>query len=609
MLAATSVACGGGSSGLQSVDIPYGSDLGAQDKIDGLEPGQQQSNIEIFLLHDTSVPLAVGSGQMVTINAKVIDYTLGGPAVGAVISYEITALTDEAGAVVTDGDAQLEVYTTYTNTEGIASNRFSGGLVGGRIYTVTLSTPGAENKSIQIAVGTQPCGCLNLTLTYEGGLPASSLSGFTVQVLPANIMCDEMSPIKPPMTPLASKAISSLNASTKFDCLPGDTDYTLYATGLGDNECITVTGCDEGVYAKADECRDVNIKVYLVTMNPSGSYDCVDVFDFSNLIKDCAGGITNPVTCLSGGLETGMQVCCVVYQLITFFNTPATTIYYLLEELAKQFVPDVIVSAVFGAFHDAVVKIVDDYIFNNSPQWVQDFFTAGQDILQGVTNLEMLSTLRITKLQNDFTVQGTHFWSGIALYWKLGCDPQAADYATCGRHEFSLSQLQDTQFPMNLIEGNFTASVADFDRLIINNHAINLNYGKLVLFVLNELVIKNITNGEADTLQEAVHLWINCEDVGNGLLGEIADWFDQGSEGLISLCNGVIDTLLSPLDFIVGSLTLDTQLSLQGEASMVDENCDLLVDRLAGGHYNGNLETSSSQQASFTAVFEATRQP
>jgi len=407
---------------------------------------------------------------------------------------------------------------------------------------------------------------------------------------------------------LASKPVPQLNSTIQYECLPGDTDYTVYATGVGPNGCVTVRGCAEGIYAKAEECRDVTLKTFLVTLNPSGSYDCVDHFDFSGLIANCAAGITDPLTCFSGGLDTGTQICCVVYQLITFFHTPATTIYALIQDIAKQFLPTIIVDAVFGLFQDAVVKIVDEYIFNNSPDWVQDFFTVGQDILQGVTNLELLSTLRITKLQNDFSVQGTHFWKGVALYWKLGCDPQAADYATCGRFEFSLDQLQNTQFPMELIEGNFTASVTDFDRLIINQHAINVSYGKLILFVLNEIVIKNITDGQANTMQEAAHLWINCEAIGGGILEEITNWFGGSEQDLINVCNATVDTLMGGLNLILGYLALDTKLSLQGEAALVDENCDLTVDRLAGGHYNGYLETSSSQQASFTAVFEATRQ-
>ena len=619
---------GGGTPGYQPLDIQYGEDRTAAEVwsdgegafvSDAAEGPVPSSTCEIVLLHDLSAPLSVNVGGNLPLHAQVIDYALAGPAPNILVTYQIAKVTDLQGNPAQAGPSSgLESEAGYTDATGMVHTRFFAGTQGGLLYTVRFETRCGEPKELRILVTELPCGCVNVSLAYEGGLPASSLNTIKVHVLPSDYTCDKLPPEKPvPEASLGDRTITDLYGTTQFECIPAGNYYTVFATAKGPFSCVAASGCDDGVFLQPDKCRDVKLELYLVTLNPTGQYDSEDHFDFTNLVKDCAGGITDPLECVtSQGLNLGKQVCCVLYQLITFFKTPGTTIISLVKDLAKQWVGSLIVDTMFGLFGDVVANVITDYLKNNSPQWLQDFFKVGEDTMGVITNLELYSDLLLSKLQNNFTVQGTHYWTGIALYWKFGCNPQDPGYDDCGKLVFTLDDLGNivggglcpgAQFPMNLLEGKFTASIADFNKLILHQHAVALNYGKLVQFVLNEILIAGITNCQAHSIKDAAKLWLDCNDIGGGIFGEIWSWFGGSEQDLVNLCNGAVDFLLTPVDMFLGALTLDTELSMQGSGTLVDEDCDLLVDRITKGKYSGQIQTSASAQSSFTGTFEAVR--
>ena len=616
-LLALAVSCGGGGTPGQGLEISYydlsgGNEIAVDVPADASGPRDSETpppitgKLEIILLHDTTVPLNLSMGESTKIHAKVIDYAEDAVAPNVAVSYEITKVTDILGNEAVS-DALLAAQLAYTDDYGLVHNDFYAGEEGNLIYTVTLSADMAEDKTIQFIVTVAPCGCINTSLSYEGGLPPSSLNTIKVHVLPSDYTCDKLHPEKEvPPASLSDKTITDLWGTTQFECIPAGNYYTVFATAKGPFSCVAASGCDDGVFIQPDKCRDVKLQLYLVTLNPTGQYDCIDHFDFTNLVKDCAGGITDPLACVTaGGADLGKQVCCVLYQLITFFETPGTTIIGLIKDLAKQWIGGFLVDAVFGLFGDIVADVVTDYLKNSSPQWLQDFFTIGEDMMGIVTNLELHSDLLLSKLQNDFTVQGTQYWTGIALYWKFGCDPSAPDYEDCGKLMFSMDDIQNTEFPLDILEGKFTASIADFNKLLINQHPIKLNYGKLVLFVLNEIIISGLTGGKAHSMKEAAYLWLDCGNMGSTIFGDIIGFFTGDEDDVVDLCFGAVDFLLTPIDMFLGALTLDTELSIQGNGLLVDDDCDLLVDEITKGKYTGQVQTSASSQSAFTGSFEA----
>ncbi len=632
LLPLLAIACGGGG-GPGGMDIVYVTDQGVADVADeggipdsGIrDTGGRDTNVqgrwfEIILLHDTASYQDVSAGSTFRINAKVIDYDKMAPAVGVFVEYEIAEVTALQGNPLDDGDGMLAGTEIPTDGNGFVQNVFRANNRTDVIYRVVLSLPyeKADEKDLLIRVLSAPCGCATVKLSYDGALDPSVLHDIEVSVLPADFGCDKLFPERPvPDAVFQERTISNLYGQQSFECLPSDMYMTMFARAKGPKimvdgkpvECVVASGCNDGVFLQPEVCKEVTLKVYQANLNPAGRYDCVDHFNFTNLVKQCAGGDTTIMNCVTSGSsgDLGKTVCCVLAEMIKFFQTPGYTIIESIADLAKIWLGSLIVDTVINLFKDAVATIITNWLLNNSPAWVQDFFTVGDDMLGAITNLEMLSDLVIAKLNNDYTVQGTQYWTGVALYWKFGCKPGDPGYETCGRHELNMKDVNDPNFPLDILEGKFTAMVSNWNQFVINQHAVKLNYGKLVLYVINELVVASITGGQAHSLKEAAQLWINCKAIASGILGQIASWFGGTRQQIEDVCVGSVDFLFGFVDVFLGALTLDTELSLSGTGTLIDETCDLRVDRIINGKYLGYVQGNSSQ-ASITGTFQAVKQ-
>ena len=604
--------CGGGNAGFQVLDVGNVSD---NDASGTFSPDVQTDEVaipdgesrckdkrEIVILEDTSKPISITVGTSHMISAKVLDFASEGPAANTLVFFEITKITQFDGTPVQSGDAKLSGEAAYTDKDGLVQMVFNAGTQAGLVYTVKLSTKCAQDATIKFSIAKAPVGSMKVNFQYDTGPP---LSRIKVSLLPGAYLCTQLAPQKKITSSLYDKTVFNTHSSVQFDNLTAGSRFTVVAVARGPMNMIAAYGCRDGVLILPNDVTKVTLPLYMVVLNPTGKYDSVDHFDFTNVIKDCANGVTDPLMCaeLSGG-NVGQQVCCALYQMITFFNDPGETIVKLIEDVAKQYLGSLIVDA-FNLFADAVSNVISDWLLHHSPQWVQNFFKVGQDLMSIITNLEMYSTLELSKIQNNLTVQGVHYWTGIALYWKVGCNPNDPNYDQCGKHVFSLKDLKNTEFPMDIMGGSFVASVFDFNKMQIHEHKIDFSYGKLVLFVLNEIVLPGVTKGKAHSLKDAMALWLDCHGISQGILGKIAKWFKGSEKDVEKTCNKAVDLFGGFVESFLSGLQVNTNLSLRGQCTLVDKDEDLKVDELKNGHYSGQIETGKGKASSFTGTFEA----
>ncbi|HNU68344.1 MAG TPA: hypothetical protein PLB35_00815 [Myxococcota bacterium] len=572
---------------------------------------------EIILLHDLAAPLDVRVNTSFPIIAKVIDYGMNQPAGDLMVHAEITNINDAVNGNPANGDAFIENPNLLTNsTDGIARIGFNAGTLEGVIYEVTVSIPefpDVASKTILMRVFDIPCGCLRTSMSYDGTI--EMLRDIEVYILPEQYRCNSLSATRevPEAAIIASRTASSMYSGITFDCLPGEKRYTIFTKAGGTNStCVAATGCYEGMYISPNVCQDLELDLYSTVLNPAGAYDSIDHFDFRNMVKQCAGGETSIMTCVAGGTDIGKTVCCALQEMIKFFETPGTTIMEGIRDIVKLWVGAIIVDTVYNLIGNIIADWITGWLRNSSPDWLQDFFDIGEDMMGTITNLELVSDLLIKKLNNDQTVQGTHYWYGMHLYWKFGCDPDAPDYDQCGLIDLNLAEyIDDPAFPLNFLEGKFTAAISDFDKMYLNQHEIKLNYGKLVLYVINEVVIagltKNSPEGPAHSMLELVFRWIDCAGFAAGTLGDILEAIGIGSQqDLEQACRTTLTGLFGFVEAFLNALALDTTLSLTGSARMMDKDCDLMVDQIINGVYTGYIQGDTSQ-ALVTGDFEATR--
>ena len=536
---------------------------------------------EIILLHDLSVPEQVIVTQELPIRAKLLDYELDGPASNALVQYTIVENDGE-------GDATLSSYQAYTDADGEVVITFRSNFKSQVNYTVELFSEGAQPVYLDIYVTDVPRGDIRVDVAYEGPIPIKNVH---VRLLPGNFSCGQFKATNVPGGVLGDATLLGLGGddSVAFDNLPADQKFTIVATALSPNDSLAAAGCVDGVLVMPGTENKVTMTMYLLVLNPAGYYDTTNIFDFTDAIPGELGELIDSVVLL--------------------FNNPGKFLIDQVKGLVANFIGEVVTDIAFSLFEDALANIVTDWMLNESPDWIQDIFIVGQDLTQIVNNLELQATLIISKLSNDYYVQGVLLWDGIVLYWKLGCpkDGEPGFDPECGKNEFTLEDFQNTEFPMDIVEGKFTGLIHDFDQLDIDNHTIKISYGKLIIFVLNEMILKTLTG--QNNLTDALLAFINCGSIASSFSNGILDGIGVSEGDIEDFCTDAIVFLATPVTLLLGSLAVDSQLRLSGKAILIDENSDLKVDKIVDGEYVGHVESDGQQGPEFSGTWEAWKQP
>jgi len=572
------IACSAGRGGGQSSGGTTEYQFGDTVTVDG----EQVPKLDIILLHDTTQPEKLLVGTELSIRAKLVDYTHGSTAPDVLVDFEIIEnISDNIGG----GDGQLTSKSVYSDEEGLVENTFYAGTIGSTHYTVKLSALGAEDRYLDIQVVGQPSGDLEVLLGYEGPINVNTIK---VRLMPKSFNCGTFNPTYNIQGALFEKTVLSIDAKPYFSGLTGGAHFTLVATAKSPAGSLAAAACKDGVFVTANETNTTTLNLYLLPLNPAGNYDVENVFDFTKALPEMG------------------TVGEVIQGVVTLFNDPGKFLIDQIKKLVKQFIGEAITEIAFGLFEDELADVITDWVKNDSPSWVQDFFTIGDDLTQVVDHLQLLSVLKISKLTNDYYVQGIQYWNAIVLQWKYGCDPNAPDFEQCGVYEFSMEEFNNTQFPQDILEGQFTASIVNYDQLYIDNHVIKLSYGKLILFVLNEMILKTLT-GE-NTLKGAAIKFVNCDGIANSFSNGVLDAIGITEEKLADSCKSVVGFMVAPLENWIGELALDSQLRLQGHCTMADSTDDLVVDLLLDGEYTGTIEIENGAGPTFTGTFEGVRQ-
>lgn len=510
------------------------------------------------------------------LRVKVVDYGSSGPAVDASVRFSIVTRPD-------GGDASLSAENAYTDASGIASVTFRSNQKADVAYTVEVSSPNCDPVRFDLFVADSPRGNLTVNLAYEGPIAVKNVH---VRLVSGQYQCGQFNPVRPPEDVIADKTVLGVGqGEVTWQSLPDAQRFTVFATAESQNGHLAAAGCLDGVVVVANQTNTVTLNLYILTLNPTGLYDSTTIFDFTGAIPGQLGELVDQISLL--------------------FTSPGHFLIERVKDLAAMYVGEFITDAVFGLFEDAVADVIDDWMFNNSPQWIQDILTIGQDLFQIVNNLEMQANLTISKLMNAYYVQGQLAWTGIVLYWHYGCaeEGQPGYDPNCGRNVFSIEAFADTEFPMDIVEGRFTASIQDFDQLDIDNHKIKINYGKLIIFVLNELILPELT-GE-DNLSDAILSFINCDAIADGIYFGALSSIGIDEEDIAGFCVGAVNIIVNPVEIILEGLALDSSLRMSGHAVLSDDDNDLYVDHIVDGSFLGHFESDGQEGSPFHGIWHA----
>jgi len=469
--------------------------------------------------------------------------------------------------------ARLSSDNVRTNAEGLAAVRLSAGPTSGQVLVRVISEC-ANPLEIPVDVVDLPTGNLRIGFNYPFR-DIYDVSPVETYLYPADeVRCREITRGTVPGAALDEQTTRDVTGRVSIDGLRVDQEFTIVAVGRGRSGERAASGCVDAVFVRDGRTTDITIDLFLNPLDPVGEYDVLSHWDFRDAIAD------------SG--EVGR----IIVQVLDVFDDPGRGIVNFIMDLVRDLVGGIISVAIdtflrISGLDDVISDAINDVIA--SSPFLSDIVTIGRDLRAIIAELEVISDLSIGKLGSDFEVFGVDKWIGLALYWRLGCEP--TDPPDCGRLPIVLDTLD-----LGLLRGDWRGRVVGYDRLDIDRHPIDFEYGRLILHILENVVLPAIVDRPGPvTLEDLMASIINCDGIGD---------FVGGGPGRCRcalgacICDADIENICT--DFIrltfgslfrgfVSSLSFDAVLDIRGSCNLINRDEFLNVDVLQDGDYIGNI--------------------
>lgn len=577
LCAATLAGCGGDN----EVYAPSGVVAGGPDAGPANDAQPGDFRYLILPLHDVSMPEPVEVGGEVQLFAQIIDLEAGAPAAGVPVSFSLRQTAPDESELA--GDASLNVTTGISDREGHVTVIVRAGSVPLVSYLADFGTSGALTKSVPVAVLAEPRGDLRVRMAYEGPI---TLKTVRVHLVEGSQNCTTFKPENPPGPPLDLRTVVGTQSRALFDGLLASRRYGIYVTATtevdGEGEHLAAGGCVDAVFVDADRTTDATVRLHLAPLKLAGIYRVEGLYNFTQVAVDFLNeqGIAGQV----------------LADVITFFIDPGEVIVDYVALALEQVLPGIVVDVLDSFLGDLIGDALSNWLLDIPA--LQDFWTIGQDITGVVSRMELISELSFSKVHSDFTLNGREDFIGLALRWRFGCDPAAPDYADCGRYPFTLEDFGVPGFPLDVLSAHFTASLINWNVLHIDPHILKLNYGKLILFALQGIILPAIADGET-TLSGAFKKLVNCDGLGG--IGGFAETQVRDA------CNAAMGLIGNFIEATIGGLRWDSNISLSGSCTVIDDDDNLTVERLINGRLDGTVVISGATTSPLTATFDGER--
>jgi hypothetical protein len=538
------------------------------------------SELGCVLIPAVAGDLFVGVESSITLGVYQYSLTTGEIEPGAPIEF---------GIVTGSVDGRLSAQRVRTDADGKAEVRLTAGEISGTV-TVRAISPCANSFDMEVEVLELPTGNVEVSFNYPFS-DVYEVAPIYVDLFPSDeVVCADLLPGERPTGSMLQLDAPTVDDSVLFNALDAATSYTLVVNGMGLAGERAAQGCRDSVVPREGDTLEVVVDLYLLPLDPVGDYDVLSKWDFRDALAESgpAGAI--------------------IVDILDIFEDPGAGLLEFLLDLVEDFVGGLIGGVIdffldITGLGDVIADAINDVI--ESSPFLSDIVTIGRDLRAIVAELEVISKMNIGKLGSNFEVFGVDNWIGLSLYWRLDCEP--TDPPDCGRIPIILDTVD-----LGLLRGEWTGRVLGYNRLDIDRHPVDFNYGRLILYVLEYLVLPAITGDPAPvTLEDLLASIINCDGLGDAIAGGsgrcrcalgacICDAdVESFCEGFISLTfGGILRTFIDALSF-------DSVLNIRGSCNLVNNNEIIDVDALIEGNYVGDITISGSVtpfNASFCGV-------
>lgn len=248
-----------------------------------------------------------------------------------------------------------------------------------------------------------------------------------------------------------------------------------------------------------------------------------------------------------------------------------------------------------GVLRDAINSIANNWLDNSAPDWVGNTVNITGDIYETLRHFRVEGTMRFTEAPQVSVgangeligvlpaASGEQNWNDFVFTWSQGCD--SGDVACTTR------RLGSTQLDIEPVTGVFDGTLLGVDKLQVNQHTLTLNYGALLVGVLEKVVLPSIFGNECgtndnlpcDSLELALGELIQCD----ALADNIADEGDALYNVAENLCTSLLSQAGDKLRDYASSELVASGNDIFLIATPSDEHCTLVQPEAYQGDWEG----------------------
>ncbi len=540
---------------------------------------------EFFMVPATAPNLMVNVTESIPLEVFLYSKKTGDAVASQTIDYEIVTGAD---------GVTLGSLSAPTGEEGNASVDLR---VGSTAATVTVRADHPSSNAVEFTVEIVPLEVGGLRVTPVNTAPTiMDLSNVEVRLYKnEDFSCEEFRPLFGQPDPLQTQIAPTAGQPVQFSDLSARTAFVLTGLARGEYGQLAGAACLDGVHVTGDQVRDVELLLQLIPLNPVGTYEVVSHWDFTEAIA-----------------ETG-TVGSIIVRVLNIFENPGQAIYDEIIALVDALVGGIISGAIdtflsLTGLDDKFADLINDFIAGN--EVLTKIFQAGSDLRDVIANLEVHSELTIGKLSSNYEFRGSDNWHGITLYWRWNCDANSPP--DCGAIPLVVDSSGEIG-SLGVLSSEWTGRITAYDQLQIDTHTVSLRYGRLIIYILEEVILPELTDGNANSLSDAFAYWIGCDSLATNITGSDGELCALGAcvsdDSIESFCSTAVSTMFGFADLLVRGLEFDLGLHLGGEAILIEETSDGFVDRMEEGTFDGYMQSSESSAPSspFTATWTATK--
>ena len=544
------------------------------------EGGTPSITDEYFMVPASSANILANVTDSTPLEVYLYSKKSGNGAADQKISYEIVEAVE---------GSSLAALQAITGEEGKASVELRAS-PNPAIITVRASHPSANSIDFIVDVQAMTVGSLEVT-PINTAPSIMRMQDIEIRLYrDSEFSCNEFRPFFAQPEALKTLNVGAAGQPATFENLGTLDKFLITGLARGDRGQIAAAACQDNVSIRPETVTQEDLLLQFIDLNPVGRYDVKSNWDFTDAIAD------------SGTIGS------IIVRVLNVFENPGRGIYNEIIALVDNLFGGIVgfvVENFLGAtgLDDAFEDLINDVIAGNDV--LTKIFQAGRDLRDVIANLEVSSRLTIGKISDDFSFRGSDNWTGITLYWRYNCDANSP--ADCGA--IPLEADPDGEIgALGLVSSEWTGRVVAYNQLQIDTHTVSLRYGRLIIYILNNIIIPELTGGNATSLTEAFAYWIGCSSIATSITGSDGELCALGQcirdDQIEGFCDSAVSTIFSFADIAIRGLEFDIGLRLGGEGVLVETTSDGRVDLIEEGTYTGFI--SSTDMTAATSPFSAT---